>query len=534
MSSLSPKVSRLLDSMSVEQKVGQVFVFTFISEAQALQDLRLHPGGYIRLISDVLTMARQSNELQSRSPIPLIISADFERGVGPTIAGGTDFCTMMALGATGDEKLAEELGFSIASEAAAIGVNLNYVPVMDVNVNPDNPIINTRSFGGDPELVARLGSAIIRGHRRAGVLSCAKHFPGHGDTDIDSHTSLSSIPLDRDRLDSVELKPFRAAIAAGVDCIMSAHLLIPAIEPEPLPATLSRKILHGLLREELGFGGVVTSDALDMGAIAGNYPIEQSTILAFNAGCDQLIMPTDNRHSVDILLRAVRVGAVTEERLNEAVGRILAMKEKAGILDWSPLDLRQTSERVAIPRHFELARTICRKAATLLHDRTGVLPLAPNQSIAVLSISNRENDRTPFLEPRMLGAALSNEYGGEVRSVHVGTLSGPHSHHGAAVDRAIAAAKSCDVIIVAAFISVVINRGHVGLDPEVIQFLDTIRNIGKPTILVSFGSPYLGRQIAWTDAFVCAYGGSESCQKSVAELLCGKAPFTGTLPVSLT
>ena len=208
--------------MTLEEKAGQLFIFTFTSRAQALHDLRLHPGGFIRIYSDALTVARDNAAVCGRTRVPLIIAADFEKGVGPTVGGGTQMVTNMCLGAAGDEAMAASVARVIAAEARAIGVNMNYVPVLDVNCNADNPIINTRSFGGDPALVARLGTAFVRGTRAGGCLACAKHFPGHGDTTTDSHSDLGTVAGDRKRLDAVELLPFRAAIDAGIDAIMSA------------------------------------------------------------------------------------------------------------------------------------------------------------------------------------------------------------------------------------------------------------------------------------------------------------------------
>jgi beta-N-acetylhexosaminidase len=530
---LSTRIQELLGSMTLEQKVGQLFVFTFVSEAQALQDLKLFPGGFIRLFSDVFTVTRQTRLLQSESSIPLLICADFERGVHPMVSGGTDFCSMMTLGATGSDELAGSLGAAIAREAAAVGVNLNYVPVMDVNVNEDNPIINIRSLGGDPQLVSQLGQAFIRGHREAGVLTCAKHFPGHGDTAIDSHTSLSSIPVSRERLETIELAPFRAAIRAGVDCIMSAHLLIPCIEPEKLPATLSHRILTGLLRHEMGFEGVVTSDALEMGAISRYYTVEDATIRALNAGCDMLIMPTDNRYSVKILLGAVRDGRIPEKRLDEAVGRILSMKESGNILDAPLPDPRTLLDKVYTAEHRQLALELGHRGTTLVHNRGAVLPIPPGSRVVVISLSNFEDGRTYFLEPRCLGSYIDAVHEGSVTSVHCGQLNEAQPHEFGAAERALCVANEAEIIVIAVFMKVVVNRGSVSLDLPVFDFLNRVRALSKPTVLVSLGSPYLVKQVHWPGAFVCTYSPSTACQEAVANLLVGKMPFQGRLPVAL-
>jgi len=519
----------MLDEMSVEEKVGQVFVFTFTSLPQALADMDMHPGGFVRIYSDALTMARQSVALQVASKIPLFLSADFERGIGSTVSGAIDVATLMCIGATGDLQCATDSARIIAEEALAMGVNMNYVPVLDVNINPLNPIINTRSFGASPEMVARMGAAFIRGTQDAGVAACGKHFPGHGDTTADSHTDLAVVDADRDRLNRVELLPFRAAIDAGVDAIMSAHLLVPSLEPDHLPATLSRRVLQSLLREELGFTGMVVSDALDMGAIARNYPPEKAIPVAVNAGCDQLIMPANARKSYKILLQAVGDGVVSEARLDEAVGRILATKQKRGVLhrtDCSPSDL---PDKTMTNEHQSVALDIALKGVTLARNEAGILPLAAGTKVACILISNAEDSRSYYLDPKTIGAHLALQ-GLEVETFNAGTLD---ERNGKSLEAGeyMAAASRADVIILAAYMKVIINSGTVGLAERYVRFAFSLRDMGKPIILVSFGSPYLERDIPGTDAYVCAYGATEPIQKATALLLTGKKPWLGSLPV---
>lgn len=541
---LSPAVESLLGSMTLDQKVGQVFVFTFNNLTHALHDLRLHPGGFIRIYSDAMTAAKQHAELQARTELPLLIAADFERGVGCNVTGAADMVTLMTLGAAGDEDLARRAGRAIAEEAAALGVNMNYVPVLDVNVNDDNPIINTRSFGGDAALVARLGAAFIAGHREGGTLTCGKHFPGHGDTAVDSHSNLGAITVDRARLDAVELVPFRAAIAAGVDAIMSAHLLIPCVDPSGLPGTLSRPIMTDLLRGELGFTGVAVSDALEMGAIARNYGPAEAIVLAFNAGVDQLIMPLDNARAVKALRDAVADSRVTEERLDEAVGRILTMKEKQGLLARDgagsgggytarTTDLTDLAARLDTAEHRATALDAALAGITLVHDDPAapLLPLAPGHKVAVVTFSNQNDGRSHFLLPKTFGDHLAICLP-DVTVCHCATLEEHHPHEFGARDRALAAAAKADVIVLGAHVAVVIAQGSIGLESKYLEFLAELAALGKPTVLVSFGSPYIGRQVP-ADAYVCAYGETEAAQQAAAMLLAGERPFRGTAPVSL-
>lgn len=530
---LSPRVQQLLGSMSLEQKVGQVFIFTFVSLQQALNDMKYHPGGYVRIYTDALTAARQHETLQRATEIPLTISADFERGIGSTVTGAVDSVGNMCIGATRDEKFAYNIGRMISEEALAMGVNMNYVPVLDVNVNEQNPIINIRAFGGDPEIVATMGAGFIRGSRDAGIATCGKHFPGHGDTQTDTHTSLGTIDVSRERLDAVELVPFRAAIEAGVDSIMSAHLWVPALETEKIPATMSRRIMHHLLREEMGFSGVTVSDALEMGGITKHFSAEEAIVRAFNAGMDQLIMPTDNRRATHILAQAVRDRRVSEERLDEAVGRLLTMKETRGILETGytvPTDL---NEKLNTPGHYATAVECGLAGISLLKNNGNALPLTPESKAAVIMFSNSEDPRSYFLDPKTFGAHCER-FSANVTSVSCATLDERMVHEFNVINRSIEAARNADVIIIGAYVKVVINLGSVGLEKRYVDFVAQLAALGKPVVFVSFGNPYLIKQFPGVAAYVCAYGASEASQDAAAQLIFGKSPFRGTAPVSIT
>lgn len=529
---LSERVTRLLFSMSLEEKAGQVFIFTYVSQAQALHDLRLNPCGFVRIYSDAISLSRQHEELQAATRIPLIISADFERGIGSTVSGAVEMVGNMCLGAANDENLAYETGLAISQEAMAMGVNMNYVPVMDVNVNADNPIINIRAFGSNPELVARLGSAFICGSRDAGILTCAKHFPGHGDTSTDTHSSLAVINKSRAQLDAVELQPFRAAIAAGVDSIMSAHIAMPQIDPEGVPATLSRRVLTDLLRGELGFEGMVVSDALEMGAITRHFTPREAIIRAFNAGVDQLIMPTDNARSVAIIVDAVRSGEITGERLDEAVGRILTAKESAGILDRSYSAPPDLAIRVNTPEHYRTALDAALAGITLVRDSAGFLPIAAGSRVAVVSMSNSEDGRTYFTEPRSFGAHCARQ-GLDARWVHCGTLAESAIHEHGVLERAAEIVSEADIVVAAIYARVVIASGTVALEQRFVEYLRDLSLQGRPLIVIAFGSPYMLHQLQFAAAAVAAYGSSEAAQEAAAMLVAGRRPFRGVPPVPL-
>jgi beta-N-acetylhexosaminidase len=529
---LSPRVDALLGSMSLEQKAGQIFIFTYHHVQQALNDLRLHPSGYVRIFSDALTVARENERLQAAAEIPLTLSADFERGIGRSVAGAIDLPGNMCLGAADDEQLAFESGRAISEEARAIGVNTNYVPVLDVNINEANPIINTRAFGADPELVARMGVAFFKGSQAGGVVTCGKHFPGHGDTHVDTHTSLGVINVDRKRLDEVELLPFRRAIEAGIDAIMSVHLRIPAVDPGPLPATLSRRIMHELLREELGFDGLVVSDALEMGGMTRHFTPEQTIVGAINAGVDQLIMPVDNQRSVRIVLEAVRDGRISEARLDDAVGRILTCKERGAILDERYRVPDDLMSRINTPEHLDLGRKVALAGATLVRDR-GVLPLGPDARVAIITMTNSYDERAHFAEPYTIGAHIEKHVR-EATTVHAGMVDEHFLREQGAHDRAMQAVAAADVIVVAAYVKVVMNRGTVMLEERYEHFVEALLASGKPLVMVSFGNPYIIKQFRNVRAYVCAYGPAEVTQQATAELLCGKSAFRGRLPVPIT
>lgn len=523
----SAVVLNLLADMSLAEKIGQVFVFTWRNEAQAQSDLRFYPGGYIRIYSDALSVARQTRAIQQATRIPLIIAADLERGVGGTLSGAVEVVTCMALGATGDEKAAYDAARMIAEESAVMGINVNYAPVLDVNSNSANPVINTRSFGNDPINVARMAVAFAKGLHDGGVASCGKHFPGHGNTNIDSHSLLGSVGGTRIELEAIELLPFRALIEAGVDCIMSAHLLIPAYEPERLPATLSKRIMTTLLREQMGFTGVAVSDALDMGAVAENYPPEVAIPMAINAGCDQLIMPQDNAFAIDVLSRAVASGEVSEDRLNEAVGRILSLKETRGILNAALPDPAKVCLQTQVPANVTRSIEIARQSVTLVKDG-GDLPLDRNRTICCVTVSNGGDGRSGFLEPQ----SFADYLGADGRSVKSFALSSEDAHIAAIKPRLAQTIAESDVVIVAAYVSVRLSSGTIDLSSAMVDMLKTLLR-DRDFLLVSFGSPYIIEQLQEATSYLCAYGATQPSQQAMAEVLRGEATPQGILPVTL-
>ncbi|HWZ81020.1 MAG TPA: glycoside hydrolase family 3 protein, partial [Terriglobales bacterium] len=388
-------VESTLKEMSVEEKVGQLLFTTYhgtftptdaTSYAQMMHDVQdLHVGGFINvtqgsplgfLKSQAYPSAVLSNQLQAKSKLPLLIGADFERGTAMRLDEGTSFPTAMAVAAAGNPKDAYTMGKVTALEARAAGIQWIYAPDADVNSNPGNPIINTRSFGENPDKVSEFVSEFIRGVQENGGLATAKHFPGHGDTTADSHIDLPVVTADRARLEKLELVPFRAAIAAGVGSIMTGHLNVPALEPDPnTPATLSSRVLTDLLRKQLGFQGLVVTDAMDMGGITVRYAPGDAAVRAFLAGVDALLMPPVPDAAYEALLAAVQSGQISQQRLDASVRRILAAKARLGLQKNRLVDVAALNNNFGTVARQAESQDISDRGITLLRDTPHRLPL---------------------------------------------------------------------------------------------------------------------------------------------------------------
>lgn len=391
--------------MTVEEKVGQLFVIhfdeTYFSPELAEMITDYHVGGMIIFPHNVTEhgeLAALIGEAQQAATacephIPLLVAADQEGW--PILRlpqGATVFPSNMAVGATNSVEDARLMASAMAEEMKAFGINMNLAPVMDVNSNPSNPVIGIRSFGSSPELVARLGTAMIETYQSHGIVSTAKHFPGHGDTDVDSHLGLPVIQHDRARLEAVELVPFQAAVAAGVDCIMTAHISVPALDSVAgRPATLSPEILQSLLREQMGFDGLIATDSLSMEALMAQYDLSTATVLAFQAGADLLMFgyrpehpPSEQLAAYGRVLQLVGEGTISQRRLDQSVRRILMLKAERGILDWQPPGPEDGLDDVGAPEHQVAAYRVALDSITLVRDRGSLLPLSPDSSLLVV------------------------------------------------------------------------------------------------------------------------------------------------------
>lgn len=410
------RVDKLLKSMSVEEKVGQIMVGFFrgatLSAEQQQRIRDLHLGGVVLYsstgnienttqVADLVTSIQ--NTARDAGGIPLFVSIDQEGGwICRITQGVTVFPGNMALGAGGSGELSAHSADIMARELRALGITMNYAPVVDVNSNPANPIIGVRSFGSSPEDVARLGTAQIDPYRDAGVLCVAKHFPGHGDTDVDSHLGLPIVRHDRARLDAVELYPFKAMVKAGVPAVMTAHVEVPALDPSGLPGTLSAPIL-GVLREEMGFDGLIITDSMGMGAIVQGWGLEEASILSFLAGTDILLFGADKGHEPGeqdgihkALTAAVKSGRIPMERLDASVRRILTVKKEYGILD-DPFPKVKWQASLASAEHVAVARRVADLGVTLVRNDQKLLPLSGTAPIPVLWPTEMKSYLQPLL-----------------------------------------------------------------------------------------------------------------------------------------
>ena len=546
--SLSPAASAWVEStlgkMTVDEKIGQLLFATYYggftaTDSPAYQQLLhnvqdLHVGGFIVIThgsplgilkSQAYPTAMLANQLQTKSKLPLLIGADFERGTAMRYDEGTSFPTAMAVAAGGNPKDAYTMGKITASEARATGVNWVYAPDSDVNNNPANPIINTRSFGENPQRVGEFASAFIKGVEDGGALATAKHFPGHGDTAADSHIDLPVIPASRERLEHLELVPFRAAIAAGADAIMTGHLSVPALEPDPnTPATLSQNILEGLLRNELGFHGLIVTDAMDMGGITVRYAPGEAAVRAVVAGADCLLMPPVPDAAFEALEGAVRSGRISKQRLDESVRRILQAKARLGLNKNRLMDVNALNHRFGSVAWQKEAQEISDRGVTLLRDKPHRLPLdgtKPSRGLLLAFYADPEPYPGEDLERELRSRFDSlTTLRADTRFVNASILKLPSP-------------DTYDVAIVGFFVRVSDRKGNVDVPPEQAALAEQVYKTGKPVVTVAFGSPYLIEEFPQAETWLAVFGISDVAQISAARALFGEIPVRGHLPVSV-
>lgn len=541
--SAGPWADSVLATLTLREKIGQMIMpwilGDFAPEGSSSHDRvlrmiqRYGVGGVIVSVGSPTEVAVKLNDLQGHSPVPLLVAADLETGAGfrlsglmhvPTnieLGGATDFPSLMAVGATGEAGLAYEMGRITAVEARAVGIHVPFAPVLDVNNNAENPIISIRSFGEDPRAVATLGSAFVRGLQEYGAVSTGKHFPGHGDTETDSHLSLPVIDVDLARLDRMELVPFRAAVDAGMEGMMTAHIAIPRVTGDArTPSTLSPVVLDSILRRELRFQGVVFTDAMDMRAIDRYYSREDAAARAVEAGADVLLMPPSLNATVQGLLDAVASGRIPERRIDESVRRILLLKERLSLHRQREVDLSRVPRRVGIPEHVDVAQEVADRSITLLRNEAGLVPLLGTRSADVLSVTfRREAD---LFAGRYFNGALGSVYP-RLTTVDVDRETAPSTYEGL-----LRQARRSSLVVVSVYSSF---SGRVTIPRSLSTLLADLSSSGVPHVVVSFGSPYVIADFPGVQGFMVAWSGSAVSQRAAAKALLGDIDLEGRLPV---
>ena len=555
---------KTLRGLSVEEKVGQVFMiwcrasFLNVESAEYLQFLEdmkkyhvgsfamsVHVDGPFLLRTEPYETAELLNRLQKASKLPLLFAADFERGVSTRLMGSTNFPHAMAFGADGNLDDAQNFGRITAQEARAVGVHWNFFPDADVNSNPANPIINTRSFGEDPKQVGDLATAYIKGAREGGMLTTVKHFPGHGDTATDSHLGVASVGGDRAHLDSIELPPFRQAIAAGVDSVMVAHVTVPALDSDPNHvASISPAVVSDLLEKQLGFKGVIVTDALDMAGLTHLFAnnIGRAAVEAFKAGNDLLIIPADLGASYVSMLNAVRLGEISKERLDHSVLKILKLKGSLNLDRSRTVDLNAISTAVGKPENIAFGQHVADSAITLVRDNGKVLPLKSkgtakgglpymtkeethNQTLAVIFSDDVRTES---------GRAFGREFRARIPDARVIYVD-PRFAAGMS-DEVLKAVDEAETVVGAVY--VIPNAGKVGNSVAMADATGTLlqqmldHGAGK-TAIVAMGNPYLASDFPKIENYMCTFSNATVSEVAAIKALFGEIPIRGHLPVTI-
>ena len=545
--------------MTVEEKVGQMIVSSFQSNytstdsddfetmLKAVHDYKVggfHVFGGSERIPPVLlnptygavtlgqpfTAASLLNRLQAVAKVPLLNTADFEAGVGFRIAGATSFPRLMAFGAARDERLAQEAGRVTGEEARALGVHVNFAPVVDVNNNPRNPVINTRSYGEDPEMVGRLASAYIRGMQAAGVSATLKHFPGHGDTDVDSHLGLPIIKHPRARLEQMELVPFRAGVAAGADAVMTAHIELPELDPTPkTPTTLSAPIVQGLLRKDLKFDGLIYTDSMGMAGVAAIYAPGEAAVRAVKAGNDVILHSPDDGAAFAAVVEAVKKGEIPREQVDASVLRILRAKARAGLHRNRAVNLEQIPEVVGTRRNQAVADEVSQRSITLLKDARSQVPLnAPRDAqVLYLSVLDFPSGWRIAAPSRTFIPELRQRWP-NVTAIELSDRTTP-----AEIDLVRAMAPRFDVVIASVFVRAGSASGRMDLSEPLQRLLNGFNRGDRPFVTIFFGNPYVSMYMPDLPAVMLTYDFYDRAEASAVKALAGEIPIGGKLPIEL-
>ncbi|MGH8678106.1 MAG: glycoside hydrolase family 3 N-terminal domain-containing protein, partial [Burkholderiales bacterium] len=454
------------------------------------------------------------------------VASDFERGANFRLRNTVSFPWNMAIGATGSEHWAYLQGTATGVESRALGVNWIFAPVLDINSNPANPVINIRSYGEDPALVAKFGAAFIRGAQEAGVMATAKHFPGHGDTAVDSHLALPVMNMDRQRLDALELIPFKKAIQSGVWSVMTAHLAVPAIEPDPsIPATLSSRVLDGLLQKELGFSKLVVTDSLTMAGLAEGYWAGDAALRAFKAGVDVLLDSPNPDAVYQSLLQAVRSGKINRKRLDHSVRKVLEAKAWLGLHRKRRVDIQGINQVVNDPELQGQAQQMADASVTLVRDQAGIVPFDVRRvrsAHVVMVLSRDHGEETGVFE---------RELRERVDSVSLDRLSMSSAEQD--LESALERARRAEVIVCAIFARVVTGTGTVGLPEKLARYVEKLSQVKRPLATIALGTPYVIQGFPALPTYLCTFSNADVSQAAAVKALFGEIPVRGKLPVTL-
>jgi beta-N-acetylhexosaminidase len=568
---------KTLKKLSLEEKIGQLFMvrvtmpqFVNITSPgyQAWRDQisRYHLGALLLTVpaegpslskSEPYEIAMLINQLQHDNKVPLIMAADYERGLSMRLNGVTVFPHAMAFGAAGKPEFAEQFGKIVAEESRAIGVEWNLFPVADVNSNAANPVINTRSFGEDPAQVGAIASAYVRGARRAGLLTAAKHFPGHGDTATDSHLGVAAVNRTLEQIEQIDLPPFRAAIDAGSDAVMVAHVTAPALEPDPAKvATTSSAVVTQLLKKQLRFQGLVVTDAMDMAGLTRVYPeggsaaAGHAAVDAIKAGNDMLLLPSDLEGAYNGLLHAVRRGDISEKRIDDSVLKILRAKASVGLNKATQVDINHISTAIASPENLALAQQMADAALTLVRENGRVLPLkrqsvaASTQAYGAIQTEGSKLLCVIFADDVRSddGRQLQRELRARVPDVRIIYVD-PRIAAGSAQELQ-SAVNAAENILVGIYMIPVAGRAvrkegttsvnSISMPESTAALLQSILAAKRSkTVVVSFGSPYVAADFPEIENYVCAFSNVITSEIAAAKALFGEMPFRGRLPVTI-
>ena len=526
----------ILNKLSLEEKVGQLFMLRYTGDFYRNDDPRYleikrmivehNIGGIVTYVGSVHGTIYNLNELQSFSDIPLLVAADFERGVGQKIDGATLFPSSMAMSATNDTKLSYDHGKITGIEARAIGVHVTFAPVIDVNSNPKNPIINFRSYGDSPDIVSKYSSAFIKGCQDYGIIACIKHFPGHGDTGTDSHTTLPIINKNEKNFREIDLSPFKKAMDTDIKMIMTGHIAIPSMDSSNTPATLSYELNGKIIREELEFDGLIITDALEMGGITESYWSAEASIKTIEAGSDIILLPIDSFSAIQGVIRAVKNGRISESRLNNSVRRIIKAKLELKLWDEKLIDIKKTRDILSKSSHKLIAIKAAKKSITLVKDENNLIPINISKTKKIGHVLLATNEGM-LRYSKIYRSKIDRLHGNVNSDFYFSKLSNSD------IKNIINEHKDSDVILISLLVRVAQDLGTYTIDSSHRELINEFQKNKKNVIIASFGSPYL-KDVNDIDTYILAYYYGSISMNAMVNAIFGTEEITGKLPVKLS